>query len=218
MTMLGKDQCVFDSLILPGQVVGEFELLGKPGSFQKLVCLSDNVVAFQMSSETVEKFKSAKFFENLSRSLMTKLLIQNSFFRVNDRNNVVHRLATLFCKFHDAEFLQKLITVDKEGYQINIKWSLEALSGSVSSQLQSVPEKLYILAQQKLIEVFLVNVNTGKDKNKLTSFEDFKALGLASCIRIKVLRHDNLHSRKYETKITTSEKKTLPKTNGKVNS
>jgi CRP-like cAMP-binding protein len=209
-----KDISTIDALLTPGQVIGEFELLGFTSTGQRLQTISTNTTLISFDIEAITQQLTTEeqllFFKNLSKTLVYKLKTQANWIKIRNFSSITKRLGSLLDYFNESQNWKQLTKTNDNGYDIDVVWSLDLLCKCLSTSMQSLPEAIQDLLTLDIITVDEVE-NLDKP-NELTKFpknfftKNLKQNDKNRCLKIKVINKRKLSSGNFE--IPRKKKKT----------
>jgi CRP-like cAMP-binding protein len=133
-----------DALITAGQIIGEFEFLGKKSKSSKIKALTECEL-LHSTKANVEKLcemNEGIFYRNLSKSLVDKIQFQNTLHKLWNFDSVDERLIYFLDNFTSNQDWQKFTDLksiyDIEQFEINIFWTKEVLPGLLSTQMKTL--------------------------------------------------------------------------------
>lgn len=202
VVVLAEDEngeVTIDALIAPGQVVGEFEWLGFNSQSQSLETLSSAVILEPKRNDLLALIaeNEARFYHNLSKTLVTKLKITNDWLKLRDYKSVEDRLIFLLDRFHMHDEWKPLVkhpnpSVEKH-YEIDLIWTMEKLCWCVSSEPRTVIPNLASLVSANVVEVIAIDSSSNKEQLiKAESITEESLDEVNKCFRITVLNHNEM--------------------------
>lgn len=162
-------QDTIDALITRGQVIGEFDFLGYPTHSYEVLSLSSSILArptpddWKRLVRKVPDGTAAVLYRNLSKTLVEKLMIQNSLLKFRT-GNYVTRIAKLCDNFTKTEwsYLTDLKPNEhKNSFMIRLLFKPKLLLGLIEGQKRQVGKAFRTLIENRLID--FVKFNTAQE-------------------------------------------------------
>lgn len=153
----GNDETL-DALVIPGQVIGEFDLFHHRSKAFELHTLSETkllLISDEMLSRLNVEYKE-KFFEKIIHLLIDKLIAQNALLKIR-AGQVEKRLAKFFAKFAGKDWrcltsLKSAYSMD--GFEINLFFDRSVLMGLTdSTKLDPILLALKSMVKNQIVEI-----------------------------------------------------------------
>lgn len=196
-----------DALIVPGQLVGEFELFGFLSKSYELHSLTHSLIlrakpdAIKSLLNATHRIKSRNetdkciFYQNLCKTLIEKLRSQNKLlkFRTGDVDKRLARLLDNFTNDSGWRYLTDLKNkMSTETFTLNLYFTRRILFGLLATKLRSLGPVLHEWIGSKILQIKLFDENFNQ-----TAIADASQFGEglfpnSEYIEIKVLKHDQL--------------------------
>lgn len=190
----GED--TIDALIVPGQIVGEFELFGFDSQNFELHSLAESLML--KASERVVKVlletDKSLFYQRLCKTLIEKLSLQNTLSKCRT-GHVDKRLAKLLDNFATDtgwRYLTDLKNEHQKNFEVTLYFTRDILLGLLSTELRSLGPNLNELVKSNVLRIklfdhtFVFLRNAQHQEFSKNRFPDSRYF------RIEVVNHDSL--------------------------